>query len=258
MSVAVALAAVQLFLLSGGQLARAPEKDAAGSAAPGADDEESVRSTRAAPAPQKDEVHIPAPLPLLPAMPPPTVPIVYRSHSLDRVRTSEGREHVGRILKDFPNGIEFENERGERYPIAVSVIVAVERGDETWKLPVPQVEAIDADAVRKELGLAFDIYELEREKAQLTWGEKAVVCAVGIAATIVGFAAIKGETGRVVGIVGAIGAGGGGVALGVNAVRSVMLSRRIDEARAQLDSFGGPPPVVSGVVVQLPALALKF
>jgi len=248
MSVCFALVAAQLVALSGGQLAGSPSK---------LSDDDDVR-----PAPAQQilpPIAVPPPSPELPPLPPPVTVKVVPLPKLDRVTTTEGKVHVGHIVGPIEHGLEFENERGERYPIALSAIVGVEHGDESWKLPVPEVAQIDPDGVRKELTLAFDVYAIERERAQLTYGEKALVCGLGLVATVIGFGVVKGTTGRAVGIVGVIGAGGGGLALGITGVRSLLLSRRADELRAELATYGKPPvTAVRGTTVELPAVAVAF
>jgi hypothetical protein len=259
MPLLAAIALSQIVAVSAGQLARAPDR-------PGklSDDEgEAAKPATKAPTRLSDDDEglkpalVPPPIPLLPVVPFLITPVPAPPIA-DRVRTSDGRVHVGKILREIDNGLEFEDEAGVSYPIALSVIVAVERAEKVWNAPAPRPPQVDADATRKALGLAFDVWSLEQERARLTWGEKALVCGLGVVATVVGFAFVKGDTGKAVGIIGAVGAGAGGVALGVNAMRSLSLSRRADEARAQLEALGKPAPVARGHTVSLPAVAVAF
>lgn len=207
---------------------------------------------------RRPPVEVPAPTPMLPPLPlPARLPASAGPASHDRVTTSDGREHVGRILRDIEGGLEFENQRGERYPLALTSVVRSQRAQATWAAPAPESGEIDAEAARRALTLAFDVYWLEQERARLTFGEKALALGLGVAAMVLGFAVLDGDVGTVVGVLGAIGAGGGGVALGVTALRSLSLGRRAREGREALAAMGAAP-VVTAREVHLPALAISF
>jgi len=205
---------------------------------------------------RRPPVTVPAPTPMLPPLPLPAS-LAPPAASFDRVTTSDGREHVGRILRDIEGGLEFEDRRGERYPVALTAVVRAQRARSTWAAPVPEAGEIDAEAARRALTLAFDVYRLEQERARLTFGEKALALGLGVAAMVLGFAVLDGDVGTVVGVLGAVGAGGGGVALGVTALRSFSLGRRAREGREALAAMGAAP-LVTGREVHLPALAVSF
>jgi len=175
----------------------------------------------------------------------------------DRFVTTDGRVHLGKVLREIDGGFEFEDAKGVRYPIALSAVKESERGDEGWKAPATAIPQIDQEAARRALTVAFDVYELEKERSQLTYGEKALVMGLGLVACVVGFAGLQGDTGKAVGIVGAVGAGGGGIALGVTAIRSWSLSRRAEEGRAQLKAMGAPANA-RATGISLPAVAVQF
>lgn len=251
------LAAAQLVALGGGQLSgRLSDDDAPARAARSAklSDDDAPPATAAArsvpPPTPPDLPPLPSPQALATPAPKPPAP--------DRVRTVDGKLHVGKVVRAIDNGFEFEDERGARYPIALSTLAASEGGEGAWKVPEPAVPEIDGEAARQALTLAFDVYELERERATLTYGEKALVLGLGLVATVVGFVAVPGDTGKGIGIAGIVGAAGGGIALGVNGLRSWQLSRRADEARAQLQAMGAQRPVAQARSMALPALAVRF
>lgn len=209
-------------------------------------------------APRSEPVPPPMPV-LLPPLPPPSSLTEKPPEPAkpDRIVTTDGRVHLGRILRELDGGFEFEDQTGARYPIALSAVKETERAGEGWKVPATATPTLDADAARRALGLAFDVYALEQERARLTYAEKALVAGLGLLACVVGFAAIPGDTGKVVGTLGAIGAGGGGIALGVTALRSRSLSRRAEEGRAQLKAMEQRTSARGGGLA-LPAIALRF
>ncbi len=151
----VLLALAHLAAASAGQLAlpEPPPVVEQAPAAPSKLGEEEDDTARRPP------VEVPAPTPMLPPLPLPaslSAPPAY-----DRVTTSDGREHVGRILRDIEGGLEFEDRRGERYPLALTSVVRAQRAEATWAAPAPDSGEIDAEAARRALTLAFDVYRLE-------------------------------------------------------------------------------------------------
>ncbi|MGC4120901.1 MAG: hypothetical protein QM765_41260 [Myxococcales bacterium] len=259
------LAAAQLSSFAGGQLAAPPVEPVPERATRLGDDDEAP-----APAPPQkkapewrasgDPVPVPPPMPVL--MPPLPLPAALalpppKPPKPARFVTVDGKVHVGKVLRVIDGGFEFEDERGARYPIALSAVRESEHGDESWKVPAAAIPTLDEEAARKALDLAFDVYELEQERARLTYGEKALVTGLGLAACIVGFGALKGDLGTAVGIAGAVGAGGGGVALGVTALRSWRLSKRAEEGREQLKAMGAPANA-RATTVPMGAVAWSF
>ena len=258
------IAAAQLTSLAGGQLAAPPvepipqrssrlgdeDADAPAPAPRTASEWRATGEAKDVPPPMP-VLMPPLPLPSALALPPPKPP------KPDRFVTVDGKVHVGKVLREIDGGFELEDEKGARYPIALSAVKQAERGDESWTLPASALPEIDEDAARRALTVAFDVYELEQERARLTYGEKALVTGLGLAACIVGFGAMKGELGTAVGIAGAVGAGGGGIALGVTALRSWRLSKRADEGREQLKAMGAPANA-RATTVPVGAVAIAF
>lgn len=243
------IAAAQLASFAGGQLAAPPVEPIPERTSKLGDDDGPAPAPAPAQKPGSSEwtaagsPAIPPPMPVL--MPPLPLPSALAMPSPkppkpDRFVTLDGKVHVGKVLREIDGGFEFEDEKGARYPIALATVTQAEHGDESWTLPASAVPRLDEEAARKALTLAFDVYELEQERARLTYGEKALVTGLGLAACIVGFGALKGDVGTAVGIAGAVGAGGGGIALGVTAIRSWRLSKRAAEGREQLKAMGTP------------------
>ncbi len=162
----------------------------------------------------------------------------------DRIRTSEGREHVGRIIRELDNAFDFEDTRGARYAIPFYLVVEIERAgknvyaarSQAAALPVPEPEP-QLKLIRQKLDLTFDIVSIEKERKALTYSEKILVGATGLAMAVVGFVAVKGETGTGIGAVGSVLALGGGAAVGITAIRDSGLEHRAEEARGRLSAL---------------------
>jgi hypothetical protein len=124
-------------------------------------------------------------------------------------------------------------------------------------VPAAAVQPIDGEAARRALTLAFDVYELEQERARLTYGEKALVAGLGLVGVRRRLRRAPGRRGHGGGHRRSGRRRGRRIALGVNRAAQLGLGKRAEEGRAQLKVMGAPANA-RATTVPVGAVAVAF
>ena len=182
-----------------------------------------------------------------PAVAPPGAP-------LDKLRTADGREHVGHLLREVEGGYFFEELSGARTVIPFALITGIQRGvPAAAASPAAPPPRDELRGLRQQLTRSFDLYALEKQRAALTTGDKLLFTGAGAVLTLVGIA-VSGGTGKVLRNLGLVQVGAGGVMLGVTAIQRGVLDGRIERLRGEIER----PAAQGTLTLEVPLLAGRF
>lgn len=146
---------------------------------------------------------------------------------------ADGTERYGRVVGAIDGGLEIESDLGARYALPLTLVSRIEPLDAPASGPRKAELGPSPERMQRELGLTFDVRELEERKRALSYGEKAALLVIGAATTAFAFA-FEGDRRTVVASVGIAEAVVGGVWLGATAYRGWRIDQEIAQKREEL------------------------